>query len=92
MDYCRYPNRTIDIEDHLNVLDHLLTTPKWSSKEYQEFFKWFKFEPPSGGQSSDKKLFTHSFILMTNQSHDFLKNFTINIIVLNHVLNRRYLT
>lgn len=64
MGYLHNPLMSINISAHLNALKQLLSTAQWSSQEEKIFINWFKFKPPSGHKSTDKKLFTFTHILL----------------------------
>jgi hypothetical protein len=63
MDYCRDISTGIDIDQHLDDVYQLISTPSWNRNMIDKFIHWYKFYPHSGPQPSEKKLFTSTFII-----------------------------
>ena len=64
MDYAQDVSAGIDIDRHLEALQHLIGTKNWSKDDIQLFIDWYKFMPPEGTKPGDKKLFTYSSICL----------------------------
>lgn len=63
MDYGHDLSAGIDIDQHLDALYQLLSTPTWTLKEINLFIHWYKFYPSDGESKDDSKLFTCTYII-----------------------------
>jgi len=64
MDYCRDLSTGVVIDEHIEALNMLLSTPEWNKKHIELFIFWFKFYPEYGLHKDEKKLFTFTSIIL----------------------------
>lgn len=63
MDYCHDLSTGINIDEHLDALQKLFSTPSWDTNDIKLFVKWFNFYPISGHTDKDVKLFTCTYLI-----------------------------
>ena len=63
MDYASDLSIGIEIDQHVDALKKLISTPVWDDRLLDLFIHWFNFIPPTGPSKKDIKLFTSAYVI-----------------------------